>query len=262
MKVLSPGASVEGIVEWMKTLPLPQRCQIEAAIRQATSDFRATATQRAAFDVMNWDDLLSLDRDLITVGSHTMSHPILTTLRAHEIEWEVLESRRRLEERLQRAVDFFCYPNGSYDKRAYQAVKNTYRAAVTTESGVVSGREELDLHRLPRIPSAQSAALTAWRSAQARSMSEMTVLVLDGHSRAALETLQSLGRAGLQVDLAAEARDCLAIHSRYVARRSRQPLRSRAADFHAWLRAQDAKRNYALIVRGDRNIPAGAAAVE
>jgi len=162
MKVLSPGTSVEGIVEWMKTLPLPQRRQIDGAIRQATSEFRPTNTQRAAFDVMNWDDLLSLDRDIVSVGSHTMSHPILTTLSAHEIEWEVLESRRRLEERLQRAVDFFCYPNGSYDKRAYQAVQKTYRAAVTTESGVVDGRE-LDLHRLPRIPSAESAALTAWR---------------------------------------------------------------------------------------------------
>jgi len=79
-------------------------------------------------------------------------------------------------------------------------------------------------------------------------MSKLTVLVLDGHSRAALETLQSLGRAGLQVDLAAEARDCLAAHSRYVARKLRQPPQEPAADFHAWLRAQDAKRNYALIV--------------
>src|ERR1044071_6689529 len=79
-------------------------------------------------------------------------------------------------------------------------------------------------------------------------MSEMTVLVLDGHSRAALETLQSLGRAGAQVDLAAESNDCLAMHSRYVARTLRQPSQEKVGDFHAWLRAQDQKRNYALIV--------------
>ena len=58
-------------------------------------------------------------------------------------------------------------------------------------------------------------------------MSEMTVLVLDGHSRAALETLQSLGRAGVQVDLAAEASDCLAMHSRYVSRKLQQPSQGR-----------------------------------
>ena len=76
----------------------------------------------------------------------------------------------------------------------------------------------------------------------------MTVLVLDGHSRAALETLQSLGRAGIEVDLAAETKDCLAMHSRYAARKLRQPSQESVAEFHAWLRAQDKKRNYALIV--------------
>jgi len=76
----------------------------------------------------------------------------------------------------------------------------------------------------------------------------MTVLVLDGHSRAALETLQSLGRAGAPVDLAAEGKDCLAMHSRYAARRLRQPSQEKVGDFHAWLRAQDRQRSYALIV--------------
>src|SRR5215467_16354135 len=79
-------------------------------------------------------------------------------------------------------------------------------------------------------------------------MSKMTVLVLDGHSRAALETLQSLGRAGVQIDLAAEGKDCLARHSRYAARKLQQPPQKNIADFHAWLRMQDQQRNYALIV--------------
>lgn len=85
-------------------------------------------------------------------------------------------------------------------------------------------------------------------AAQAGSVSEMTVLVLDGHSRAALETLQSLGRAGVQVDLAAEVQDCLAMHSRYVSRKLQQPSQESAADFKAWLGKQDKLRNYALIV--------------
>jgi protein-tyrosine-phosphatase/predicted ATP-grasp superfamily ATP-dependent carboligase len=79
-------------------------------------------------------------------------------------------------------------------------------------------------------------------------MSQMTVLVLDGHSRAALETVQSLGRAGVQVDLAAEMPDCLAMHSRYVSRKLQQPSQERAADFEAWVREQDRLRSYTLIV--------------
>jgi protein-tyrosine-phosphatase/predicted ATP-grasp superfamily ATP-dependent carboligase len=79
-------------------------------------------------------------------------------------------------------------------------------------------------------------------------MSAIAVLVLDGHSRAALETLQSLGRAGVQVDLAAETQDCLAMRSRYISRKLQQPSPERAADFRAWLRELDRLRNYALIV--------------
>jgi protein-tyrosine-phosphatase/predicted ATP-grasp superfamily ATP-dependent carboligase len=79
-------------------------------------------------------------------------------------------------------------------------------------------------------------------------MNALRVLVLDGHSRAALEALQSLGRAGAQVDLAAETLDCLAMHSRYVARKLQQPSQERSADFEAWLREQDKLRNYTSIV--------------
>jgi peptidoglycan/xylan/chitin deacetylase (PgdA/CDA1 family) len=161
--LLAPNHSVERIVEWMKTLHLPQRLNAEEKIRQATPDFRATTAQRNAFDMMNWEELHALDRSLITVGSHTMSHPILTTLTPEEIEFELRESRDCLERGLQRPVEFFCYPNGSYDARAYEAARKIYRAAVTTESGIIDRRDSLELHRLPRIPSAENAALTAWR---------------------------------------------------------------------------------------------------
>lgn len=163
IKLLAPGTSVDAIIEWMKTLRLQQRRVAEAIIKQATATFQPTDPQREAFDIMSWDELRSLDRDLITIGSHTLSHPILTTLSADEIESEILESRRCLEQQLQQNIDFFCYPNGAYDKRAYQLVQKTYRGAVTTESGVIDDAQGLDLHRLPRIPSAESAALTAWR---------------------------------------------------------------------------------------------------
>jgi peptidoglycan/xylan/chitin deacetylase (PgdA/CDA1 family) len=163
MKLLTPGTTVDAIIEWMKTLPLQQRRMAEAIIRQATAGFQPTAAQKEAFDVMNWNDLGSLDCNLITVGSHTLTHPILTKLSGQEIEAEILESRRCLEQRLERKVDLFCYPNGAYDRRAYQLVQKTYRAAVTTETGLIDGTDGLDVHRLPRIPSAENAALTAWR---------------------------------------------------------------------------------------------------
>jgi len=161
--LLSPDATVEGIVEWMKTLKPPQRQRMEELIRQATPGFQPTAAQREAYDIMDWSELGSLDPGLVTLGSHTFTHPILTTLSEGALEFELGESRRCLEQKLEREIEFFCYPNGAYDARVYQAVKNNYRAAVTTETGVLRRRNECDLHRLPRIPSGESPALTAWR---------------------------------------------------------------------------------------------------
>src|SRR5258708_14574337 len=131
------GNSVEEIVEWMKTLDLWKRQQAEEAVRLTSPNFNRTGTQRETYDIMNWEDLCSLDPGLINIGSHTLTHPILNLLTADEIEFELHESRRLLEQRLNRAVEYFCYPNGAYDARVYQAVKKIYRAAVTTENGVL-----------------------------------------------------------------------------------------------------------------------------
>src|SRR5882762_5690050 len=72
-------------------------------------------------------------------------------------------------------------------------------------------------------------------------------LVLDGHSRAAVETLQALGRFGAEVDVAAE-RDCTAFHSRYVRQRLNQPPAQYPHRLAEWIAEQDALREYRLIV--------------
>jgi peptidoglycan/xylan/chitin deacetylase (PgdA/CDA1 family) len=155
--------TVGGIVEWMKTLGLDERRAAEAKIRQATPDFQPSADDREACDVMDWNALCSLDSDLITIGSHTLTHPILPTLDDQTIDMEMAESRRQLEQKLNRAVNYFCYPNGSRHAQSCMAAKRTYDAAVTVENGVVTGKDSQDLHSLPRIPATRSGALMAWR---------------------------------------------------------------------------------------------------
>ncbi len=155
--------SVERIIDWMKGLRLSARAETEKLIRLATPEFAPTATERQAYDLMDWDDLLSLDPGLITIGSHSLTHPILTTLDAARLDVELADSRVLLEQRLNRPVSYFCYPNGAHHEQVRYSVKKLYRAAVTTESGPVPGGNRHDLHLLPRIPGAESAALMAWR---------------------------------------------------------------------------------------------------
>jgi len=72
-------------------------------------------------------------------------------------------------------------------------------------------------------------------------------LVLDGHSRAGLETLQSLGRIGIAVDLSANG-ECLAWKSRYCRQRLQQPDSTDGQAFLDWLEALFAANKYGLVV--------------
>jgi protein-tyrosine-phosphatase/predicted ATP-grasp superfamily ATP-dependent carboligase len=72
-------------------------------------------------------------------------------------------------------------------------------------------------------------------------------LVLDGHSRAAIETLQALGRHGVEVDIAAD-KDCAAFHSKYARQRIIQPPANDPHRLAEWIAEQDARWEYRLIV--------------
>src|SRR6185437_12603256 len=74
----------------------------------------------------------------------------------------------------------------------------------------------------------------------------MRALILDAHSRAAVETIQSLGRAHVAVDAASPDLDCLGFHSRYVERKL--VPRDQSGNFSGWLRSMHSEHKYDLIV--------------
>jgi peptidoglycan/xylan/chitin deacetylase (PgdA/CDA1 family) len=141
-------AEVEAFVEWMKTLRLGARRRVEQAIRAATPAFSPAREQREQFDLATWEELERLDPRVVTIGSHTLTHPILTSLTAEETETETRESRVALEKRLDRPVSLFCYPNGDLNASALESARRHYRSAVTVDPGMING--SADPHLLPR----------------------------------------------------------------------------------------------------------------
>src|SRR5690242_4203796 len=95
---------LEPLVEWMKTLDLAARERVEQAIRAATPQFKPTDAQRSEFDLAGWQELRRLDPRTVSIGSHTMTHPVLTSLSAGETERELRDSRVVLEKELERPV--------------------------------------------------------------------------------------------------------------------------------------------------------------
>jgi len=161
--LLGAPTGVEAFIEWMKTLKIAARRRVEEQIRAATANFKPTAAQREEFELATWKEIERLDPAVVTIGSHTMTHPILTSLSPEETEAETRDSRRLLEKRLGRPVSLFCYPNGDLNDGVLASARRHYRSAVTVESGrLASG---VDPHRLPRF-----AAHPQWTQRLARRM--------------------------------------------------------------------------------------------
>ncbi len=89
---------------------------------------------------------------LITIGSHTQTHPILKCLSYEEQMKEISGSKGRLEEITGKRHSLFAYPYGgrdAFDETAIDILKeNGYQMAVTTESKNVD--QYTDLYQIPR----------------------------------------------------------------------------------------------------------------
>jgi len=104
----------------------------------------------AEFGPIAWDEAREMQANGIEIGSHTMTHPVLTRIGDERLRQELHQSRSRLEEVLRRRVEQFCYPNGDYDERVQREVARAgYRIAVTTVSGLNKrGDDPLTLRRI------------------------------------------------------------------------------------------------------------------
>lgn len=154
-------ATTERLLDHMKTLALDARRELEDRLRAETADYEPSAADREAHDLASWDELASLDPATVAVGSHTLTHPVLTTLTAAQAETEICASRERLERRLGCRVELFCYPNGNVDARALELARRSYRVAVTASPGVVAPR--CDPLLLPRLAAPPGLLRLAWK---------------------------------------------------------------------------------------------------
>ena len=85
---------------------------------------------------------------LITLGAHTVSHPFLTTCDQVTLNYELVESRKSLEELADTRVDLFAYPTGDYNAQVAEAVRNAgYKYAFALNSKHVAPPR----YEIPRI---------------------------------------------------------------------------------------------------------------
>ena len=97
--------------------------------------------------------VVSLDRNGIEIGAHTISHPILTSLDEASARLEIAAGKEQLEAIIGKKVRLFAYPNGKvgkdFDARHVAMVRAAgFDAAFTTEVGAITRSQ--DRFQLPR----------------------------------------------------------------------------------------------------------------
>ena len=88
----------------------------------------------------------------ITIGAHTVHHPILTNCEDKEAYLEIKESKEQIESWLKTKVGSFAYPNGDYSKREIEYLKQLdFFSAYTTEPHYLTKERLKKIYQLPRF---------------------------------------------------------------------------------------------------------------
>ncbi|WP_207642356.1 polysaccharide deacetylase family protein [Pseudobacteroides cellulosolvens] len=102
--------------------------------------------------MLNWDEVQKLSSIGVTFGAHTLNHPILGNLSEDEATNEIYGSKVLIEERTNKKVRHFAYPNGricDINEFCVSQARKHFDTATTTTPGINQPGD--DLMRLKRI---------------------------------------------------------------------------------------------------------------
>jgi peptidoglycan/xylan/chitin deacetylase (PgdA/CDA1 family) len=136
----SPGARVTalwGVVAYLKTLPDDQMRGVVTELRET---LELAGEESFKGWMLTWDDVQALLGLGITVGAHTVSHPILSRLSPDRAWSEIDGSRAMITAGCGASPRAFAYPNGradDYTREVVQMVRDAgFICALTTRFGV------------------------------------------------------------------------------------------------------------------------------
>lgn len=112
---------------------------------------------------MTWEDIRQLEKDDITIGSHTKSHLWLPSLSEEKLKDEIFGSKEILEKNTGYEIKFISYPIGAYNKKVKEMVKDAgYVAALATNPGPSKKWDDIYALKRIRISRTSNNLLTFW----------------------------------------------------------------------------------------------------
>jgi peptidoglycan/xylan/chitin deacetylase (PgdA/CDA1 family) len=121
--------------------PILQRYDFNAAIFVTVGSIGNRLKLRSSVNpegepMLTCDQLKQLADNNIDIQSHGMTHSNLPELASEKVLWEMKESRKILEDIIERPVKYFCYPFGRFKPHHFEMAQEAgYRAAFSTFRG-------------------------------------------------------------------------------------------------------------------------------
>lgn len=133
----------------------PQR-RLRAVLADLTAQAGIASTRIAADHCLSWDELRALARDPdVTIGAHTLSHPLLAQLDKTAAAREIAEGKAVLERRLGRPIRHLAYPFGdraAAGAREFGLSRQAgFATAMTSRPGHLFSAHAAHLTALPRV---------------------------------------------------------------------------------------------------------------
>jgi peptidoglycan/xylan/chitin deacetylase (PgdA/CDA1 family) len=139
---------------WLRSRPTEE--ELREAIRDLSARYGVDLKALCDELCMTWEDIAELSRDpLVTIGAHTVNHPMLKKTSDRVARSEMEMSRAVIESAIGIRPEHFAYPVGdltSAGPREFAlAAELGFKTAVTTQPGVLFREHRRHLTSLPRI---------------------------------------------------------------------------------------------------------------
>ncbi len=106
--------AIAHLIELFKTTPFSETENLLTLIsEQCRVNFPSTETQSQ--NLMSWEEVKEVSNNGITIGSHTHSHRVLSTISESNQLEELNKSKTILEDKLKKEINLIAYPVGGYN---------------------------------------------------------------------------------------------------------------------------------------------------